>query len=174
MAAKKISAAKKLETYRAKRKFEKTPEPAGEISAEFYEIVTKKYKVPRQRPILVVHEHAARRLHFDLRIELGNVLKSWAVPKGIPTKIGDKRLAVETEDHPLEYASFRGIIPPGNYGAGTVKIWDRGTFELVKNEPELVKFWAKGKKMEGEYVLAKMKPQPAFPGKKNWLLFRRL
>lgn len=164
----------------AKRKFEKTKEPAGEggvegeVSAEFCAQVAKKYKVPAERPIYVVHEHAARRLHWDLRLELEGVLKSWALPKGIPTKKGEKHLAVQTEDHPLEYASFSGEIPAGNYGAGTVKIWDRGTFELWKREAGMIKVWLMGKKIKGEYVLVKMAPRPAFPGKNSWLLFKRL
>lgn len=106
-------------------------------------------------------------------MELEGVLKSWAIPKEPPAEIGVKRLAVATEDHPLEYAKFSGTIPEGLYGAGKVKIWDRGTFSLVKKEAELIKFHVKGKRIKGEYVLIKMKPRPNFPGKNNWLFFRR-
>jgi len=170
--------AERLKEYRSKRRFEKTPEPSGEgegeVSSEFYKVVKKKFSAPKARPVYVVQEHKARRLHWDLRLELDGVLKSWAVPKGIPAEKGERHLAVQTEDHPLEYASFAGKIPQGNYGAGTVKIWDRGTFELWKREAGLIKVWIKGEKIKGEYVLIKLAPRPQFPGKNNWLLFKRL
>jgi len=116
----------------------------------------------------VVQEHHARRLHYDLRLERDGVLKSWAVPKGIPERSGDRRLAVEVEDHPLEYAKFEGIIPEGQYGAGTVKIWDKGLYEPIVWEENKIEFIVKGEKMEGMYVLVKFKKAD----KNNWLLFK--
>ena len=107
----------KLHTYHAKRDFEKTSEPAGTDAG------------PEQQTRFVVQEHHATRLHWDLRLEHDGVLASWAIPNGIPADPSDNRLAVHTEDHPLEYLDFHGQIPAGEYGAGTMTIWDRGTFE---------------------------------------------
>ena len=115
-----------------------------------------------------MQEHHARRLHYDLRLEKEGVLKSWAVPKGIPEKIGDKRLAVQTEDHPLEYANFEGTIPEGQYGAGTVRIWDRGTFDVKLWKENMVEFTLKGDRLHGRYVLTKFKKA----GDDDWLLLR--
>src|SRR3990172_1970559 len=113
-----------LEKYRAKRRFEKTPEPAG---------AKKKAKpgtrTAKARLLYVIQKHAASRLHYDLRLELDGVLLSWAVPKGPSLDPHDRHLAARVEDHPLEYGSFEGTIPKGEYGAGTVEIWDRGTWE---------------------------------------------
>src|ERR671934_2064027 len=106
-----------LEEYRRRRDPKRTPEPFG----------TKKRG---KEPIFVVQRHAARRLHYDFRLELDGALASWAVPKGVPIEPGEQRLAVHVEDHPLEYATFEGEIPAGQYGAGTVEIWDAGTYEL--------------------------------------------
>ena len=117
-------------------------------------------------PIFVVHKHAARNLHYDFRLEINRVLKSWAVPKQPPLKKGLKRLAVQVADHPLSYAKFRGTIPKGSYGAGRVEIWDRGTFKLVKKKPKIFVVDLKGKKMKGQYCLYRFR-------QKNWLLFKR-
>src|SRR5712691_8812135 len=106
-----------LEEYRRKRRFESNPEPFG-----------KHIAVSENR--FVVQKHAARRLHYDFRLAIDGVLKSWAVPKGPSLNPADKRMAVETEDHPMSYADFEGIIPAGNYGAGTVMVWDRGRFRV--------------------------------------------
>ncbi len=148
---------RKLTPYKKKRKFQETPEPKG-----------GKMKA-RKKPLFVLQKHYARSLHFDLRLEIQGVLKSWAVPKGPPKKIGEKHLAISTEDHPLEYAHFEGIIPEGNYGAGKVKIWDQGTFENLKTaslslclKKGTIEFQAKGARLKGRYALVH------FRGK-NWL-----
>jgi DNA ligase D-like protein (predicted 3'-phosphoesterase) len=144
-----------LREYASKRDFTVTSEPAGS-------------KKDREGQVFVVQEHHARRLHYDLRLEKEGVLKSWAVPKGIPEKVGDKRLAVQTEDHPLEYASFEGTIPEGQYGAGTVKIWDRGTFDVKLWKEDMVEFTLKGDRLHGRYVLTKFKKAED----NDWLLLR--
>lgn len=109
-----------LSGYQSKRNFEKTTEPIGRPQIE------------HKKPIFVVQRHAASHLHFDFRLESQGVLKSWALPKGLPENTGDRRLAIATEDHPLEYASFSGTIPAGNYGAGTVEIYDEGYYLNLK------------------------------------------
>lgn len=118
--------------------------------------------------IFVVHKHAATHLHYDLRLEIDGILKSWAVPKGPSTNPSDKRLAVLVEDHELEYANFQGTIPEGMYGAGKVEIYDKGTYELIKNETDKIEFELKGKKLKGIWVLIRMKGQ-----QKNWLLIKK-
>ncbi|MDE1863143.1 MAG: 3'-phosphoesterase [Thaumarchaeota archaeon] len=118
-------------------------------------------------PIYVIQEHHAKSLHWDLRFEIDGTLKSWALPKTPPQKKGEKRLAVQVENHPLEYALFEGEIPGGNYGAGTVTIWDAGTFELLESRPNKMIVLIKGKKLEGRYCLLHFKPQ-----EKNWLFFK--
>lgn len=166
-----------LEEYKRKRRFEKTPEPAGaegELSESFCDEIKRTHKIPAGRPIYVVQEHHATRLHYDLRLEFGGVLKSWAVPKGIPEAVeAGKRLAVQTEDHPLEYATFAGTIPEGNYGAGTVKIWDSGTFDVIDKSETKIIFNVKGKKVKGAYVLIKAMFGAYAKSGKNWLLFRK-
>ena len=144
-----------LQEYRSKRDFTVTTEPAGD----------EKKAAGR---IFVVQEHHARRLHYDLRLEKDGVLKSWAVPKGIPESTEEKRLAVETEDHPLEYAGFEGIIPKGQYGAGTVEIWDKGSYEVKVWDEKMIEFTLMGEKLKGRYVLVRLKKG----GDKNWLLLK--
>jgi len=157
---------KKLATYRKKRKFKETPEPTGK---------EKKKAKKKGKDSFVIQRHAARRLHFDFRIELGGVLKSWAVPNGIPLTSNDKRLAVQTEDHPLEYGKFAGAIPEGNYGAGEVSIWDKGSFEnkttKYKSLEEGIKkghfvISLKGKYIRGTYGFSKTKG-------KNWIVVKK-
>ena len=120
----------------------------------------------------VVHEHHASRLHFDFRLELEGVLKSWAVPKGPSMNPAEKRLAVQVEDHALEYIDFEGIIPEGNYGAGAVVIWDEGEFELLEASEKKISFLLHGRIMQGGFTLSKLKPR----GKgvaKDWLLIKK-
>ncbi|RLB26851.1 MAG: 3'-phosphoesterase [Deltaproteobacteria bacterium] len=118
----------------------------------------------------VVHEHHSSRLHYDFRLEMGGVLRSWAVPKGPFMNPKDKRLAVQVEDHPVEYGNFEGIIPEGSYGAGPVVIWDKGTFELIEEKPDKISFRLNGSKLKGEFTMAKLKK-----GQKGneWLLIKR-
>ncbi len=145
-----------LEKYQTKRKFNKTPEPKGAIN---------KKSLSR----FVVQEHHARSLHYDFRLEMNGVLKSWAVPKGVPEEKGVKRLAVQVEDHPVDYINFSGIIPEGEYGAGEVKIWDKGKWKLVSGDLKdgSLKFELFGKKLKGEYAIIQLKDN-----KKNWLIFK--
>jgi DNA ligase D-like protein (predicted 3'-phosphoesterase) len=117
--------------------------------------------------IYVIHKHAATHLHYDLRLEIDGVLKSWAIPKEPPILSGVKRLAVQVEDHPLEYADFEGTIPDGAYGAGTVEIWDRGFFKLIDRKENKLIVEIHGKKLKGTYVLVR------FKNKKNWLFFKK-
>ncbi len=118
-----------------------------------------------QFPRFMVQEHHARRLHWDFRLEMDGVLKSWAVPKGVPTEIGVKRLAVQVDDHPLSYFDFEGNIPEGQYGAGSVKVWDKGRYVLLLRETRKLHILLKGKKLEGDYRLINFQKQ-------NWLIFR--
>jgi DNA ligase D-like protein (predicted 3'-phosphoesterase) len=119
--------------------------------------------------IFVVHRHEARRLHWDLRLEMNGVLKSWAVPKEPPTESGVRRLAIMVEDHPLEYANFQGIIPEGHYGAGKVEIWDKGTYKPIEVTDKKIVFQLNGEKLKGEYVLLKYDKS----GENNWLFFKK-
>src|SRR5687768_10535465 len=151
-----------LGDYRRKRDPAKTPEPfAGGRSR----------RPGRKAPVFVVQRHDARRLHYDFRLERDGALASWAVPKGVPLEPGQQHLAVHVEDHPLEYATFEGEIPKGQYGAGTVELWDQGTYELVeekKNGGLTVRLH--GKRLEGTYALvpAKLSGDP-----RNWLIIRK-
>ena len=144
-----------LVEYKKKRDFKITPEPTGKI-----------LKTPGRT--FVVQEHHASRLHWDLRLERDGVLKSWAVPKGIPEKSGIRHLAVMVEDHPIDYGNFEGKIPDGQYGAGDVTIWDRGVYEVLKWEPDKIEFLVQGNKMEGMYVLVRIKKSD----KNDWLLLK--
>jgi DNA ligase D-like protein (predicted 3'-phosphoesterase) len=119
--------------------------------------------------IFVIHKHNATHLHWDFRLEIEGVLKSWAVPKEPPAKAGVKRLAVQVDDHPLGYAKFHGTIPEGMYGAGTVKIWDHGSYELLERTENKISFILHGKKLKGRYELVRF----AKSGKRNWLFFKK-
>lgn len=120
----------------------------------------------REKARFVVHEHDASHLHHDFRLEIDGVLKSWAVPKGMPPIPNVRRLAVQTEDHPVEYIDFEGTIPEGEYGAGTVKIWDAGEFELAKESAGHLEVDLKGRKLSGRYVMV-------HTADKNWILFKK-
>ena len=143
-----------LKEYWGKRNFKKTSEPRGEVHE-------------KTGNIYVIQRHDASRLHYDLRLERDGVLKSWAVPKEPPTKKGVKRLAVQTEDHPIEYANFEGVIPEGEYGAGTVEIWDRGTYNTEKWMEDEVIIHMNGGKLAGRYCLIKFRKQ-----ENAWLFFK--
>jgi len=143
-----------LKEYRRKRDFQKTNEPKGEAKVS-------------ERRIYVIQKHDASHLHFDLRLEMDGVLKSWAIPKEPPTSLGVKRLAVQVEDHPVEYASFEGTIPEGEYGAGTVEIWDKGNYNLIDRKEDKLIVEIDGAKLSGAYVLIRLKD------KKNWLFFKK-
>jgi len=143
-----------LREYWKKRNFEKTAEPKGELKVD-------------EGSIYVIQKHAATHLHYDLRLEMDGVLKSWAVPKEPSTTPGVRRLAVQVEDHPIEYANFEGTIPEGEYGAGTVEVWDRGTHKLIDRKEDKLIVEINGNKLKGIYVLVKFKDQ------KNWLFFKK-
>ena len=157
-----------LTEYKRKRDFGKTPEPAGAAVR------------PRTAPSLsfVIQKHAARRLHYDFRLELDGVLKSWAVPKGPSVDPGEKRLAVHVEDHPLEYGGFEGVIPEGQYGAGPSMIWDRGSWTPLDPDPRAayakgtLKFALHGQKLHGKWALVRMGGAHAGRDKENWLLIK--
>jgi bifunctional non-homologous end joining protein LigD len=146
-----------LTAYKKKRNLKKTGEPIGENAKSSS---TKKL-------IYVIHEHHATHLHWDLRLEMNGVLKSWAVPKTPTANKEIKRLAIQVEDHPISYATFKGIIPEGNYGAGEVKIWDTGTYELIEKIPTKIIIDLHGKKLKGKYALIKTNY-----GKNQWLFFK--
>jgi bifunctional non-homologous end joining protein LigD len=168
-----------LEEYKRKRRFDETPEPAGEVESKS----THRF---------VVQKHDATRLHYDFRLEMEGVLKSWAVPKGPSLDPADKRLAMQVEDHPVSYFDFEGIIPENNYGAGTVMVWDVGTWQPLSpipvegkyvpgTEAEAaamlakgdLKFRLDGKKLKGDFAIVKMKGRR--PGSKGneWLLIKK-
>jgi DNA ligase D-like protein (predicted 3'-phosphoesterase) len=115
----------------------------------------------------VIQRHHAKHLHYDFRLEMDGVLKSWAVPKGLPTEPGVKRLAVEVEDHAVSYIDFQGLIPEGMYGAGKVEIWDKGTYTLKQRSRDKIEFTLHGEKLSGGYALIR------FKGDKNWLLLKK-
>src|SRR6187549_3590087 len=139
-----MSKKQKLREYEDKRDFQKTREPSGKA---------RRKKKASAAPRFVVQEHSARRLHWDLRLEHDGVAASWAIPNGIPEDPKDNRLAVHTEDHPLEYLEFEGDIPKGSYGAGTMRIWDRGTYEEHKFDDDKVEITFHGERLEGRYGL---------------------
>jgi bifunctional non-homologous end joining protein LigD len=147
-----------LKEYRKKRDFSKTPEPAGKESP----------RVRKRGLSFVIQKHAASRLHYDFRLEWDGTLKSWSVPRGPSFDPAEKRLAVEVEDHPVEYGGFEGTIPKGQYGGGSVLLWDRGTWEPVE-PPDFakgrLKFNLFGEKLNGRWALVRMAPAPATPSR---------
>ena len=163
-----------LSLYKKKRSFDETPEPGAKLRS------TKRGALK-----FVVQKHAASHLHYDFRLEMEGVLKSWAIPKGPSLNPEDKRLAMAVEDHPYDYKDFEGIIPEGNYGAGTVIVWDEGTYEALDHEDEPVKQQEKillselykgdlkivlhGKKLKGAFALVHMKGR----GENSWLLIKK-
>ncbi|HEY3196903.1 MAG TPA: non-homologous end-joining DNA ligase [Nitrospirales bacterium] len=155
------SAAPALQAYREKRDFLKTPEPRP--------VVPRKNAQGHRRPF-VVQKHAASRLHYDFRLEMQGVLKSWAVPKGLPLARGEKRLAVATEDHPVDYLKFEGTIPQGQYGGGTVMVWDIGTYQVLDGDYDKgkLKIALDGQKLKGEWTLVRAAGQE----EKNWLIIK--
>lgn len=148
-----------LKEYKKKRDFNKTQEPSESVN-----------KGKAEGSIYVIQRHSASRLHYDLRLEEDGVLKSWAIPKSPPEREGIRRLAVMTEDHPLGYEEFEGIIPEGEYGAGKVETWDRGHYILLEASSLKKIIEIKGKKLKGKYGLVKLKPKIAED--KNWLFFK--
>jgi len=152
--ARKVAAKDPLAEYNAKRDFKKTAEPAGKAAKS------------DTGNLFIVQKHAATRLHWDFRIEVDGVMKSWAVTKGPSPDPDDKRLAVRTEDHPLSYAEFEGAIPKGEYGGGTVMLWDKGTWAPIagKSAKDLeqghLHFVLEGERMKGEWMLIRLKPRP--------------
>ena len=142
-----------LKEYKKRRNFKRTPEPSA--------LRNKISKIKK----FVVQKHFASTLHYDLRLEMRGILKSWAVPKGIPQRTGIKKLAVQTENHPIAYLNFKGVIPEGEYGAGRVEIWDRGNYQMIKKTSVSYKFKLSGNKLKGIYVLYNFKD-------KNWFLFK--
>ncbi len=148
-----------LGEYRSKRRAGKTPEPlkAGPGHGS-------------KAPVFVVQRHSARRLHYDFRLERDGVLLSWALPRGVPLRAGERALAVHVEDHPLDYAAFEGVIPSGEYGGGTVDIWDHGTYELLHERPDgTLTVILHGKRLDGEWALI---PTRLDGQEKNWLIVR--
>lgn len=162
----------RLKTYRQKRNFERTKEPSGGETRSG----------SQARPVFVIQKHEASNLHYDFRLEVGGVLKSWAVPKGPSTDTSIKRLAIPTEDHPMAYSEFEGVIPEGEYGAGPVLVWDRGTYRNLRAEKEedglsmpealkegQVEVWLEGNKLKGGYALIRTNENPE---DERWLLIK--
>ncbi|HET6797933.1 MAG TPA: DNA polymerase ligase N-terminal domain-containing protein [Gemmatimonadales bacterium] len=164
------STEQQLAEYRRKRDFTRTAEPKGGAGRA------------RQKLAFVIQKHAASHLHYDLRLELDGVMKSWAVPKGPSLDPAVKRLAMQVEDHPIEYNTFEGTIPQGEYGGGTVMLWDRGTYGYAGSDPDPeeglrrgfgkgdLKFVLNGKRLKGSWVLVRMRRDT--PGKPQWLLIK--
>lgn len=160
-----------LKKYKSRRNFRVSPEPSGKKRAK---------KRSGKEPIFVIQKHNASYLHYDFRLEIDGVLKSWAVPKGPSTDPHEKRLAVETEDHPMEYATFEGVIPEGHYGAGEVIVWDTGTFESIKEKDGKIvplstcykngriEVFVHGKKVQGGYALIRTESS----NQNKWLLIK--
>jgi DNA ligase D-like protein (predicted ligase)/DNA ligase D-like protein (predicted 3'-phosphoesterase) len=151
-----------LTPYQAKRSFHRSPEPPGDIQPPTP-------SSPQQPLTFVIQKHQARRLHYDFRLEREGVLKSWAVPRGIPQTNEDKRLAIQTEDHPLEYQQFEGEIPQGQYGAGTVEIVDHGIYSPIKWENRTIEILLAGKVFTGRYIFVRFNQA----GKNHWLLMKK-
>jgi DNA ligase D-like protein (predicted 3'-phosphoesterase) len=165
-----------LAEYERKRNFSKTSEPSGRAK--------RKGRARRRHPRFTIQKHAATSLHYDLRLEVDGVLASWAVPKGPSTDPADKRLAMRTEDHPLDYIEFEGVIPKGEYGAGPVIVWDRGVFENISEtkqgkkmelsdaiEKGDVKVFLLGEKIRGAYALVRTRTDDR--GREQWLLIKK-
>jgi bifunctional non-homologous end joining protein LigD len=154
-----------LQKYKAKRDFARTAEPAGKVA-----------KQKGEEHLFVIQKHQASHLHYDFRLEMQGVLRSWAVPKGVPTQKGERRLAMHVEDHPMDYARFEGTIPPGNYGAGTVMVWDIGTYEGLGDHPVRayhagkINMLLKGKKLKGQWTLVRAGKDKY--GKESWFLLK--
>ncbi len=162
-----MAARRKLEEYRRKRDFAVSPEPPPEAGHR---------EAPAPRARFMVHKHDATRLHYDLRLEMDGALASWAIPKGPSYDPGQKRLAVQTEDHPLEYGNFEGRIPEGEYGAGDSLIWDRGEYDTVppgqasaQRKKGHLQLQLLGEKLKGRWHLLRTRP---LAGKEQWLLFK--
>src|SRR5437764_7505005 len=154
-----------LQEYWKKRDFKQTPEPSGKV-------------LKKNARRFVVQKHRASHLHYDFRLEMEGVLKSWAVPKGPPLDPAIKRLAMQVEDHPVSYFDFEGTIPEGNYGAGTVMVWDTGSWEPLGDPAAMVKkgdlkFRLQGEKLKGEFVLAKMRSSRMGSKGTEWLLIKK-
>ncbi len=172
--------ARLLSAYQKKRDFKKTKEPVGKKKAGGKRPTA--WGVAQRRPIFVIQQHAARAMHYDLRLEIGGVLVSWAVPKGPSLNPKTKRLAVMTEDHPMEYGKFEGIIPKGQYGAGPVIVWDRGTYKNLRDKDGKIvsmetclregriEIFLRGKKLKGAFALIRMRG--AVGTKSQWLLIK--
>lgn len=163
-----LAMADKLQKYRDKRDLNVTPEPSGGKARKGKE------------PVFVIQKHDARALHYDFRLEVDGVLASWAVPKGPSTDPKVRRLAMRTEDHPMDYVDFEGVIPEGNYGAGTVIVWDRGTYRNLMGEKKdalstaesidagHVEVWLNGDKLRGGFTLIRTQKEP----REQWLLIK--
>lgn len=163
--AKREGTARSLAAYHRKRDLDKSGEPGGATAP-----------APKELPTFVIQKHDATRLHYDFRLEADGVLKSWAVPKGLPVKVGGRSLAIEVEDHPLDYGGFEGTIPAGNYGAGTVMLWDRGVYVVEGSYDQAyrkghIHVALAGEKLRGEWTLVRMRPRPG-EKKTSWLVIK--